>query len=276
VLASLGAAIVVAAAFEIDLDAATFRRAVGRFGVLAGAMVVAFGASALIQGRMFLPEDRWSDSLEFFGAIVEDPEQYRLLLIGDPDWMPGEYHETAGVAYRVIRGGVPTLDQARLAPPGRADAALEAALAEVLAARTARPGEILAPFSIQWLIAIDSTILDEPLAAQVDVASRPFSATVLVYENLSAAPRIDDGSGGWSSSRIGGNGPTGSGPVRVADQADPGWEPGWEVDDWANLVDGASGTIGHRQDGRRRSLALASYAAGIVSLIGAVLDRRLR
>lgn len=264
-LGALGGAFVVGGAIHVDLDSGG-PAVIAQF-LAAGAALVALAtaAPAVPDGAAGMPDRGWSDQLQFIRELQDERGSERVLLVGAPDDLPGEYREGQGYAYRLITGARPTLDQAWLAAPRIGDRALDAALLQLNRGVDARPGELLGDFAIRWLVVSSETPLSAVLTAQVDLAERQRMEGWTVYENLAYRPRIDGPDAGWVSARASATGPVSDGRVRLADNADPGWTPDWSQDDWANELSAQTGSITYAADGLRSSLAVGSLVVLIVA-----------
>jgi hypothetical protein len=156
--------------------------------VLLGVALIAPVTTYVAGGRAGLPADQWSRRLEFAEVLSDTPERERILLVGPTQSLPGSSRSFEGVGYRLANATGITFDQAVLPPPIAEDIALEAALAEVASARSVRPGRLLAPFAIRWLVLLPGqTPFDEALSRQVDLVPLPVDPDLLVYENLAAS-----------------------------------------------------------------------------------------
>lgn len=271
---SLGAALIVAAAFDIDLERSTAATTLEAIG-LAGAVVV-LGASLLVigGGRQGLPPDTWSDRLDFVTGLSEDPDAVRSLLVGLPESMPGDSRLADGFAYRLVNGEVATLDQARLAPTRLGDAALDEALGRIVLGDELRPGAILAPFAIEWVMVMDRSQFADALSSQLDLTEVPLVEGVRIYRNDSFQPRVTTDGPAWDATYAGGTGPADPDTsVRLADNASVRFGPDWVQDDWANVVSGAEGEIRYEPVAARRSLALGVGALFLVSIVVMVVGR---
>ena len=238
VVASLGMALVVAAALDVlgPLDsAAMVRRSIGRLGIAGAVGVVLLVLISIPSGRAMLPSDDYS-SLAFAESRAGSHGSDRLLLIGPSDQMPGEYRRLRdGTAYRLV-GGVPTFPQAWLADSRAGDDALAATLEGLAQGTELRPGEALAAFGVQWVVFTGDTTLTDIMTAQLDL--RPLPQLVFqVFESEVEAYRAVTGTGlAWSWVAPDYTGRALRGTVRIAENADPRWGPGWTQTDWANEV----------------------------------------
>jgi hypothetical protein len=96
-----------------------------------------------------------------------------------------------------------------------------------------------------------------------------------VYENLAALPRGlgDDGSV-WVWDGKGFEGRPGSGRVRLAESASPGWEPNWRQEDWAGSVSAAAGVARYRPDPKLAGAAIGSLVLLVLLACTLVWGRR--
>ena len=173
-----------------------------------------------------------------------------------------------------MSGAHPTLDQARLAAPRFGDVALDEALAQIAAGGVTRPGELLAPFAVRWVLVFDEVPLLQNLDTQVDLAPLPIAEGVSVFDNLAARPRVEasDGSA-WSAERTGATGPAGDGTVRWADNASGRWEPLWSQSSWFNIVSASEGSLRFRPDPTAQQLAWVAVALVVAGMGGAAWGR---
>ena len=125
------------------------------------------------------------------------------------------------------------------------------------------------------MVILDEAALGERLVTQVDLAEIALEPGIRVFENLAARARVEASTGdAWRAEAGAGYGPAGSGTVRVADNADAGWAPGWAADEWANRLSAREGEVWFRPDPRRRGLAVGLAAVVVAALVAAVVGRR--
>ncbi|MGH8925050.1 MAG: glycosyltransferase family 2 protein [Acidimicrobiia bacterium] len=178
--AALGSGLV--ASVLVELRIPMFRAG----GAMVTAMLLIPALLVIGQGRLGLPGDEWSGRLDFVETLSAGVEPGRALLIGPPDTLPGETRSMFGFDYRTVDGGLATLTQAYLSPPGLLDQELERTVTEnLLGGVGLRPGEALAQLGIEWLVVVPgSTFPTEVLDRQVDLAQRPVATGLGVYQNL--------------------------------------------------------------------------------------------
>jgi hypothetical protein len=268
VAAGLGAGLLAAMLVDADTRPA-WRWLTAWAGVLA---LLAPVAVTLAEGRAGLPQDRWSKALAFVDALSGEEDPGRVMLIGPASVLPGSSRSFGNLDYRLIDGGVPTIDQAYLPAIGPGDAVLEETLVRSLIEGVdLRPGEALAAFGVRWLVVLPgSGLTPEVLGRQVDLAERPLGPDLDVYENLATAGRAvtDDGQQ-WFWTGRSYQGPSSPGRVRLADSANTRWGPEWsEVDGWANSVSSATGEAVFQTDPLTRAAGIASLGL-LLTLVAA-------
>ncbi len=193
-----------------------------------------------------------------------------MLLISTGDDLPGESRTGDGYRYRLVAGGGPTLDEAWLSPPRVGDHALEAALGDLASASGVRPGSVLAPFAIRWIVVRGDNPFAVAFTDQVDLTPIPAGPELTVFENEAVIPRVSvsDGSD-WTWSYAAASGPAAPGArVRIADNADPRWRPDWQADEWANSTSAAAGVAEVATDPVARGAAWGALALLVLGLVG--------
>jgi len=291
-IAGLGLAIVVGVVAEsLFMEGIkTVRRfalgvgAVGVILLLVGSLVIVVG------GRAGLPGDVYVDALGFTQANEGEAERARVLLVGDPELLPGDYRTLQGGAYRVVSGTVPDLGEARLGTSLPFDDLLESKLEAIIAGETRRAGGELASFGIRWILVMgDSSGSDTAnpavawrnvFAGQLDLlplSSSTGNAT-FVTDVTPVGRAITSGLDSWGRTGWTYEGVPDAGlRVFVAENADEGWGPPPRVTVGAmNEVSADSGTVTYAADGGRRTQALTA-ALGVL-LLGSliVVGRKLR
>lgn len=245
ILAAVGSGLVASVAVAAGgRDHEGRRRFGGVLALVCGAALVVFTVGVLESGRAGLPSDRWGGRLDFAASLSDPGAGSRILLIGPEGSLPGMEREGEGFSYRLLRAGAPTLEQAWLAPPALGDQALAEVLSELSVSRSMRPGEMLAPFAVRWVMVSRETGFSERLTSQVDLRVLAATEGAVVYENLVALPRAGRSTASaWESvapdrvegSRFGGR-------IRIGDNAHPRWGPQWSQESWWNTVSGQQGT----------------------------------
>lgn len=264
-LAAAGTGAIVAASVGAGAREGEGGRRLGGWLALAlGVVVLGFSLPTLEGGRAGLSEDRWSGRLDFASSLSDPADGSRLLLIGAEGSLPGMEREGTGFAYRLMKSGPPTLEQAWLAPPGVGDLALAEVMAGFSESPPLRPGEVLAPFGVRWVVVSRETGFSDYLSGQVDLRILSASADAVIYENLVALPRADGPYvGAWDSTapdRV--EGPEFQGRIRIGDNAHPRWGPDWVQHSWWNTVSGADGEGAFTLDPRARGSGW--WAAGVL------------
>lgn len=191
VVGSLGAALVVGAAFAPGGDG---RRALaGRVAAgVAAAGVLVFAGGAVAGGRLGLPPDEWGSTLEFATALAADPAAEHVLLVGAPEDLPGSVRIGGdGYAYRVVDAEGVSLDDLWLGSPRSADRELAAALGAIGEGGVTRPGALLAGLGVRWVVVLDDGGFADRLVAQMDLAEVPLAPGVRVFESTEPVPAGD-------------------------------------------------------------------------------------
>ena len=236
VLAALGMAMVVAGALDVLgplANSGVLRRSVARLG-MAGALATALLVlTAIPAGRAGLPQDQFS-SLAFADSRAGTHGSDRLLLIGPSDVMPGEFRRLEdGTAYRLV-GGLPTFPQAWLADERAGDAALAATLDSLAQGSELRSGEALAAFGVQWIVFTGDTPLTGVMTSQLDLRPLPQLVYQVFESEVEAYRAVTSDGQAWTWDAPDYTGSATEGSVRIAENADPRWEPEWQQTDWAN------------------------------------------
>ena len=244
-LAAVGSGMTASAAVgSVGRQSKGLRRLGGTAALLCGVVVLGLGASVLEGGRAGLPEDQWSGRLDFASSLSDPRAGSRILLIGADGTLPGMERQGEGYSYRLLKAGPPTLEQAWLAPRAVGDLALADVLSRLADSETLRPGELLAPFGVRWVVVDQETGFSENFTAQLDLRILAATEDTVVYENLMARPRSDGPFvGAWESvgpARV--QGPQFQGRIRIGDNAHPRWDPEWSQHSWWNTISGAQGT----------------------------------
>ncbi len=273
ILASLGAALVVAA----GIDRVTLEP-VRVAALLATVVVLVMGAGPLANGRFGLPTGEVNDRLGFGVALADESGPGRILIASTQrSDIPGEARSGPGFWYRLVDGSGVTHDEILLPPRLEGDRRLLEALVTISSGDELRPGELLAPFAIAWVVLEGPSFrLDEALVGQLDLKPTPLAPDARVFENLSAQPLADGGDRTWLASGTGFVGEPTTGSVRLAVNYAEGWRPDGAADDWAVAVDGSSGMAAYRGTGTDLVLALVPALILVAALGLAVWGRRNR
>lgn len=128
---------------------------------------------------------------------------YRTLFIGDSRVLPGAPINFGwGIAYSVVNGATPAVDEYWETPPTRARDNAVAAMYGIVRGQTARAGRLLAPLSVRYIVVpiIDggqstrSHPIPEPaglveaLSRQLDLRRQFASPDLVVFENTAWVP----------------------------------------------------------------------------------------
>lgn len=272
VVASFGAALLIAAGLDV------ISMEPGRvLAVLTAGVVLAMSIGPLANGRYGLPSGEVNDRLGFSTALAGDADPGRILIASTerPD-IPGEARPGPGFWYRVVDGSGMTSDEAWLPPPLQGDNRLESVLARIATGDELRPGELLAPFAIDWVVLDGPAFrLDDSLVGQLDLMPTPLVPGSRVFENLARSPLAHRDGDPWVRLGAGYTGEPG-GTVRLAVNHVEGWRPAGSPDDWAVSVDGSEGVARYRGSSPQVWLSLATVAVLLASLALVGVGRRKR
>jgi hypothetical protein len=260
---------------------------VGSVGVI---LLVVGSLTIIIGGRAGLPGDVHTEALRFTLANEGEAETSRVLLVGEPELMPGEYRSVRGGAYRVVSGTGPDLGEARLAPELPFDELLEAKLATIIDGETRRAGGELASFGIRWIVVMgDSSGSDTAnpavawrnvFAGQLDLlplSSSTGNAT-FVTDVDPVGRALTSGADSWTRVGWAYQGEPDEGRrVFVAENADPGWgPPPNETVGAMNEVSADTGVVTYASDTGRQAQAIAVLVGVFLLMALVVVGRRLR
>ena len=268
VLAVVGVVLAVGAVVGVDREGERIIVTGRVVASLAAVGLVAMALSHVVDGRAGFSDDQWSGRLLFTESIGSEDDAARVLVVGGPQELPGEYRTVDSVTYRLVPTGGPSLEQARLGEPRLGDEALADVISSISGGELVRPGEELAEFGVGWVAVVDDPSFAGAMAAQVDMDEVSVSEDLTVFRNSVPASRAvgDDGLV-WSAAGPDFVGPPGSGSVRIADNASSRWGPDWEQDDWANRVSAADGVASYEPVALRRTLAwISGSVLGLGSL----------
>ncbi|MGH3650283.1 MAG: hypothetical protein ACRDU9_06185 [Acidimicrobiia bacterium] len=271
VLASLGAALVVAAA--LDALSRNIFRLVAATGAIA---ILLVSTVSLGNGRLGLPSGDLNERLSFAITLADDRGPGRILQASvDRDSIPGEARSGPGFWYRVLDAQQTTHDEIWLPSPQAGDEELSDALNEIATGSQLRPGDRLAPFAIDWVVLDGPTFrLDDVLLAQLDLVPIPLDPESRVFENDRAAPLAGTEEATWLRAGTGFAGTSTGSRIPLAVNHDSGWGPASLADGWSVTVEGSTGEATYQPSTVHLVLAIASIAmvAGSVVIIG--LGRR--
>jgi hypothetical protein len=262
VLASFGAAVVVAAALDhLSIEPRRLLAA------LSAAAVVVLSVGGLVNGRLGLPEGDDNDRLSFASTLADESGPGRLLIVSvDPAMIPGEARPGPGFWYRTLDGSGTTIDEVWLPERRGGDQELDSAIDRIASGAELRPGKLLSGFAIDWIvIAGPESPLDEILESQLDLLPTPLLTDAKVYENPGSEPLAASAEGVfWHREGAGFGGPAVSGEVDIRVNRADGWEPEPGSDGWHLTVSGAEGSTGFGGGGY---FSYAPYlAAGLLAV----------
>ena len=262
VLASFGAAIVVAAALDrLSIEPRRLLAAVG-----ASAILVVSGLS-LVDGRLGLPPGDVNDRLAFASTLADAGGPGRVLVVStDRSLLPGEVRSGPGLWYRTLDGQGTTIDEVWLPEPQPGDEQLDGAIDRIASGAELRPGRLLAEFSIAWVVVEGSeSPLDTILESQLDLIPTPLVTGAKVFENPDAAPLAAVGGDlAWQRQGTGFAGRPAPDRATIRVNYSDGWGPEPELDDWFTTVSAVEGAADFAAGGYLR---VAPYlAAGLLAL----------
>ncbi len=285
-LVTLGLALIVGPSFESitrTREVGGWRRIVAGVSVVASVLLVAVSAVTIVGGRAGLPGDTYRDAFTFSAARPGDPTMSRILVVGAPDELPGDDRILDGAAYRLVSAPMPDSWETYLHEARAGDAALAAALEQVIDGETKRAGELLAPFGIRWIVVLAETESD-PFAdawqaafvGQLDLVPLGGGLENITFENEaeSALRAVSDSGTTWTRAGTGYERVTVlDTDVVVRENANARWGPGpWEQLDWANGVSVSSAGVDFDPIGSRRTQAIGAVlwlvALGALAWIG--------
>jgi hypothetical protein len=274
VLASFGTALVVTA----GLDVMSLRplQLVAAFASIA---ILLISTSALGNGRLGLPPGDLNERLGFASSLAGESGPGRVLIASTRRVdIPGEARAGPGFWYRLVDGRGIASDEVWLPEPLEGDDDLDSALQRISSGGQLRPGELLAPYAIDWLVLLGPSFrLDEVLIAQLDLVPTPLDPESRVFQNPASVPMADSGNEFvWLRSGTGFVGEPGPGRVALALNQDNGWRPEPGETEWHASVASVDGTASFR--GTTENLTLAIAAAALLLVAGTLLliGRRIR
>ncbi|MEE8375384.1 MAG: glycosyltransferase [Acidimicrobiia bacterium] len=274
VLASFGTALIVATG--LDVVSSNPRRLIG---ALVSVIILFLSIGILGNGRLGLPGGDFNERIEFASALAGDAGPGRILVASTQrDDIPGEARPGPGFWYRLVDGRGMTSDEVWLPSPLPGDHELDTALERISSGGELRPGILLAPFAIDWLILLGPTFrLDEVFVAQLDLVPTPFDPDSRVFANPGSAPLADSGTeSAWLRSGTGFVGEPGSGRVSLAMNYDDGWSPEPGPHEWRATVSAVGGVAGFRGTTQNLVFAVSTAALLLVSLGLLFIARRRR
>jgi hypothetical protein len=195
-----------------------------------------------------------------------------VLLLGSADSLPGESRSLDGTAYRVTSVPTPSLWEARLGVERQADRALEAVLRSVVSGESARAGQALAEFGVEWVIFLDETVLDPSFVGKLDLLPLPGLDELAFVNEVAAARAVTTAGDAWEWDGLGYSGTAAADQaVIVAEAADQRWGPGpWTQRGWANEVSAATGVASFSGRPGMRNEAAGAFGY-FVLLLGVAL-----
>ncbi|MEX2423635.1 MAG: glycosyltransferase [Acidimicrobiia bacterium] len=274
-LAVVGLVLVVGAVIGLDTDGSR-ATVLGRgIGAAAAVGLVVLSLGQVVNGRAGFPQDQWADRLVFTESLGAETGAARVLVVGNPDQLPGEHRSAGAVSYRLLDVDGPTLEDARLALPRLGDDALADIVTSISGGELVRPGSVLAEFGIGWVAVVDDPAFVAAMAAQVDMDETPVSEDLTVFLNsVPSARAVADDGARWTFSGGSFTGRASDGTVRLADNASSRWGPGWEQDAWANRVSASDGVASYDANSLRRALGWVSLVVAALGVVMVPFARR--
>jgi hypothetical protein len=273
VIASFGSAIVVAAAFDL-----LSRNPLRLVAAATAVYIVVLSVGSLADGRLGLLEGDTNADLGFASTLAGEGGAGRILVVSENrSEIPGEARPGPGFWYRTLDGEGTTLDEVWLPPPAPGDEELDAAIGRIATGAELRPGELLADFSIEWVVVTESPDdFEEILAAQLDLIPTPLVPGSSVYENPAAMPLAHEGVEVWRRDGAGFVGEPSSGRTTISANFDPGWSPESGEAGWATSVSAEAGVARFRSTGPSRILPLAAIGVLLAALVSLAVGRSRR
>jgi GT2 family glycosyltransferase len=267
VLASLGAGLVTAAALD-----GFSRNPLRVVAVVGGIAILLMSLGPLMNGRLGLAPGDANERLSFALTLAEDDGAGRILYASsESELVPGEARTGPGFWYRVVDATGTTQDEVWLPEEEDGDVLLEEALVDIASGADLRPGSRLADFAIDWVVLDgEAFVLDDALLAQLDLVPTPLDPGSRVYENRESQPLAGTAESPWVRDGTGFSGDRVDGPVSLAVNYAPGWEPGGVRDGWETTVDGDRGTATYSPDPAEMAFPVVTIflLIGALTLIG--------
>ncbi len=179
----------------------------GRFGLRQPASVVALAAvvvgclpiaAAAVDGRWQQPATSFVSQLDELLADPESSGDYRVLVVGDPELVPGaDRFHAEGIAYSIVDGGRFDVNETWSAPGSVDGRAVDDVLTAMATRSTARAGRLMAPFGIRYVVVpVVDRVRSTPesprplpggliaaLREQLDLRAVYSPASMIVFEN---------------------------------------------------------------------------------------------
>ena len=272
VLASFGAAMVVSA----GLDRLTSRPA-RLLGTVASAAILLLSIGIVGDGRLGLAPGDVNSELAFADTLAGPEGPGRILIAStERDDVPGEARSGPGFWYRVVDGVATTNDQAWLPSRLPGDDALQVALAAITTGAELRPGGLLAPFAIDWVVLDGPEFrLDEVFLAQIDLIPTPLTSNSRVFENTSSVSLAQGATDDvWRRDGAGFVGEPASDRVALSLNHSDGWQPESASVGWSSSVSAIEGKASYAGSTRNVVLALVSLALLAGGMLLVAVGRR--
>jgi hypothetical protein len=201
---ALGATLLVAS-FSVDVRGGRFglRQPITLLGLLAISSAVLPVASVAVDGSWDQPSASIVEQLDELLAEPSSAGDYRVLVIGDPDLVPGaEISYSDGVAYSVTSNGSFDIGSTWYSPSALEERTMGDVLDALSRRTTTRVGRLLAPFGVRYVVIprfdrVRSTAeaplpvadgLVSSFAEQLDFTSVYSPSSLTVFENTQWIP----------------------------------------------------------------------------------------
>ncbi|MGA1681096.1 MAG: glycosyltransferase [Ilumatobacteraceae bacterium] len=179
----------------------------GRFGLRQPVSLIALAAVAVgclpiaavaVDGHWKQPSTSFVTQLDELLADPMSSGDYRVLVVGDPELVPGaDRFHTEGIAYSIVDGGRFDLNETWSAPDSIDGRVVDDILTAMAVRSTARAGRLMAPFGIRYVVVpvidrVRSTSesprplpggLIDALREQLDLRAVYSPASMFVFEN---------------------------------------------------------------------------------------------
>ncbi len=193
------------ASFHLDVRGGRFgvRQPLGLVALLALVIGVVPAAAVAVDGRWQQPSTTFVDQLDDLSVEPSADGDYRVLVIGDPELVPGADRFVGdGIAYTIVSAGRFDLDETWSSPGAVEDRVVGDVLASMADRSTARAGRLMAPFGIRYVVVpivdrVRSTAdaprpvpdgLIDALREQLDLRAVYSPASMVVFENQQWIP----------------------------------------------------------------------------------------
>ncbi len=193
------------ASFELDVRGGRFglRQPLSLLGLVALVIGVVPAAAVAVDGRWEQPSTTFVRQLDELLVEPSVDGDYRVLVIGDPELVPGADRFFAeGIAYSLVSAGRFDLDETWSSSGQVEERVIGDVLASMAGRSTARAGRLMAPFGVRYVVVpvvdrVRSTSasplpvpdgLVDALREQLDLRAVYSPASMIVFENQQWIP----------------------------------------------------------------------------------------